>query len=425
MGCCEGNNGDVRLYTYIFDEKLQQNCCMYLGTKIDDCCSGNYQKKNSISFHKSISEYLNTKNNNIDYNDDDKDNIDTKKGQYYESPGNNNNNQLEYEYKNMVIHEGDNVDNTYDIKMNNNNNYNNIYNNNYNRQLNNNVIENNKNNNIDDNNYIQPLNNNTTKGKTEFINNNNNGVDYNNNINNKIIYDYNNNNDFINNNDNNLINNNNQSNNKNENENEDVKEGVKEDKNEEKNNENEKNNSQQNNLFEETPALRNNGGINNNNYSSKQIGSVDKEEIEESQNQEIHKIIIENEKNETNNSKINGEKINEELPKNKSQKEIYNDGEKIRSKLMDRINRGRARSSDNKKKNDIKSNDILMKAKLLEKVLGNIKKPEDLNDGNFNTQITKKENNNNDAFESNQKQLENIPVVNQKKKKKNNIPFKE
>ena len=87
---------------------------------------------------------------------------------------------------------------------------------------------------------------------------------------------------------------------------------------------------------------------------------------------------------------------------------------------MDRINKGRARSSDNKKQNDTKSQDILKKAKLLEKFLGNIKKPEDSNSTNQN-----KEKIQTDAFSSNQSPIENIAVVNKKKKKKNNIPFKE
>ena len=120
-------------------------------------------------------------------------------------------------------------------------------------------------------------------------------------------------------------------------------------------------------------------------------------------------------------------KINEELPKNKSQKEIFNAGEKIRTKLMDRINRGRARSSDNKKKNDLKSNDILMKAKLLEKVLGNIKTPE-IMENNYISNNTKNKNiiiNTSQNNESNNYIEDNKPVITIKKKKRNISPFEE
>ena len=92
---------------------------------------------------------------------------------------------------------------------------------------------------------------------------------------------------------------------------------------------------------------------------------------------------------------------------------------------MDRINRGRARSSDNRNQQDIKSQNILIKAKLSEKVLGNMKEHTESNNNFTSNKINKNEiiKYNND--ESSKYQVENILINKNKKKKKNLIPFKE
>ena len=110
--------------------------------------------------------------------------------------------------------------------------------------------------------------------------------------------------------------------------------------------------------------------------------------------------------------------------KEEENKEAYEDGEKIRKKirLMDRLNKARARSCGKNDEKAKKSNDILMKAKLLESVLGHLKKPEDLNNNNDN---------NNNAIEKESIKNDNINrdhscdmhIIQKKKKKKNNIPF--
>lgn len=93
---------------------------------------------------------------------------------------------------------------------------------------------------------------------------------------------------------------------------------------------------------------------------------------------------------------------------------------------MDKIRRGRARSSDNKEQKDLKSQNILMKAKILEKVLGNIKSPENSGNNyrsNSHKNIEYNDNDKNDNIISKKNIVNNIPLVKNKKKKKNNIPF--
>ena len=70
------------------------------------------------------------------------------------------------------------------------------------------------------------------------------------------------------------------------------------------------------------------------------------------------------------------------------------DEDKKRGKVMDRIVKGRAKLNDNNKnknKNDLKSSNIMEKAKIYEKVLGNSRRSEELNENNDN--INNKSNN--------------------------------
>lgn len=164
-----------------------------------------------------------------------------------------------------------------------------------------------------------------------------------------------------------------------------------------------KNKEKEDNLFdlkEESSSLRNKGNGNVSSDKDNYKNYIEKEEFKLSNKEEIEK---------------------EEEKKDKS--EIYTTGEKIRSKIMERINRGRAKSSDNKSQNDTKSQNILMKAKLLEKVLGNMKKPEDLNNNYITNQRNINENIQNESNLSIQNQLEKIPLVKKKKMEKKIISF--
>lgn len=164
-----------------------------------------------------------------------------------------------------------------------------------------------------------------------------------------------------------------------------------------------KNKEKEDNLFdlkEESSSLRNKGKGNVSSDKDDYKNYIEKEEFKSSNKEEIEK---------------------EEEKKDKS--EIYTTGEKIRSKIMERINRGRAKSSDNKSQNDTKSQNILMKAKLLEKVLGNMKKPEDLNNNYITNQRNINENIQNESNLSIQNQLEKIPLVKKKKMEKKIISF--
>ena len=164
-----------------------------------------------------------------------------------------------------------------------------------------------------------------------------------------------------------------------------------------------KNKEKEDNLFdlkEESSSLRNKGKGNVSSDKDDYKNYIEKEEFKSSNKEEIEK---------------------EEEKKDKS--EIYTTGEKIRSKIMERINRGRAKSSDNKSQNDTKSQNILMKAKLLEKVLGNMKKPEDLNNNYITNQRNINENIQNESNLSIQTQLEKIPLVKKKKMEKKIISF--
>ena len=91
---------------------------------------------------------------------------------------------------------------------------------------------------------------------------------------------------------------------------------------------------------------------------------------------------------------------------------------------MDRLNKARARSCDKKDTNDTKSQNILIKAQLLEKVLGKMKTPEDLRN---NRNITTNGDQEKESIKDNsiRDHSANIHVVKKKKKKKNMIPFNE
>ena len=172
------------------------------------------------------------------------------------------------------------------------------------------------------------------------------------------------------------------------------------------------NNQQQVDLFEEEPVLRTQGRkLKNTSSNEDKNSSKESKLVSESQNKEI----IKNEEQPIEAKENNKEEEN---------KEAYEDGEKIRKKirLMDRLNKARARSCGKNDEKAKKSNDILMKAKLLESVLGHLKKPEDLNNNNDN---------NNNAIEKESIKNDNINrdhscdmhIIQKKKKKKNNIPF--
>ena len=169
-------------------------------------------------------------------------------------------------------------------------------------------------------------------------------------------------------------------------------------------------------LFEEEPVLRTQGrnlkNTSSNDDSNYLKGS--KKEIE-SENKEILK---------NKDQPIVIKESNEEEQKKEDKNEAYEDVEKIRKKMrfMDKLNKARARSCGKKDDEKAKkSNDILMKAKLLESVLGNLKKPEDLNNNNNNA--IEKENIKNGGIENNRDHSYDMHIIQKKKKKKNNIPF--
>ena len=178
------------------------------------------------------------------------------------------------------------------------------------------------------------------------------------------------------------------------------------------------NNQQLLDLFEEEPVLRTQGrnlkNTSSNDDSNYLKGS--KKEIE-SENKEILK---------NKDQPIVIKESNEEEQKKEDKNEAYEDGEKIRKKirLMEKLNKARSRSCGKKDDEKAKkSNDILMKAKLLESVLGNLKKPEDLNNNNNNA--IEKENIKNGGIENNNNRDHSydMHIIQKKKKKKNNIPF--
>ena len=181
-------------------------------------------------------------------------------------------------------------------------------------------------------------------------------------------------------------------------------------------------------LFEEEPVLRTQGrklqNTSSNDDSNYLKGS--KKEIE-SENKEIIKnkdqpIVIK----ENNREEQKKEEEKKEEEKKEDKNEAYENVEKIRKKIrfMDKLNKARARSCGKKDDEKVKkSNDILMKAKLLESVLGNLKKPEDLNNNNNNA--IEKENIKNGGIENNNNRDHSydMHIIQKKKKKKNNIPF--
>lgn len=103
----------------------------------------------------------------------------------------------------------------------------------------------------------------------------------------------------------------------------------------------------------------------------------------------------------------------------KSNKNTEND--KKNSKIMDRIKRARAKSSDNNAHNNLKSENILMKAKLLEKFIGNIYSHE--KKINNNEELISSNNYANDK-QSTENPIENIQLI-KNKKKKIIVPFEE
>ena len=186
------------------------------------------------------------------------------------------------------------------------------------------------------------------------------------------------------------------------------------------------------NILEENPLLRNKEGKNKILLNNENIFDIhsNKEEQKNSFN------IINEEEQKNSKSYSNDENNNIVYEEKETQKEkekennnenkiddVYTKGEKIRNKLTERLKRARAKSSENKKQTDLKSKNILMKAQLLEKVLGNIKKPEDFesnyisnanNNINIQTGVSDKR--------DDQDQIDNnIPIVNKKKKKKSNL----
>jgi len=168
------------------------------------------------------------------------------------------------------------------------------------------------------------------------------------------------------------------------------------------------NNQQQVDLFEEEPVLRTQRRkLKNTSSNDDKNSSKESKLLSESQNKEI--------------IKNNEQPIEVKESKEEEKKEAYEDGEKIRKKirLMDRLNKARARSCGKNDEKAKKSNDILIKAKLLESVLGHLKKPEDLNNNNNNG--IEKENIKNDNI--NRDHSCDMHIIQKKKKKKNNIPF--
>jgi len=167
------------------------------------------------------------------------------------------------------------------------------------------------------------------------------------------------------------------------------------------------NNQQPVDLFEEEPVLRTQGRKlkNTSSNSENNYSKESKKDIE--QPKEV--------------KEYNKEK---EEQKKEDKNEAYEDGEKIRKKikLMDRLNKARARSCGKKDEKAKKSNDILMKAKLLESVLGNLKKPEDLNN-NKNNDVEKESIKQDNVGINNRDHSCDVHIIQKKKKKKNNIPF--
>ena len=353
---------------------IKKSCCIFLRDKINGCLDGNNPNASSINFNKSINEF-NITNNYI--NSQTKINI--NKNPTYNIDDISNNEELNYNYKKIEsnIQEDNNENNDKNMELETPISNNNIIKEDIN-ELNRNKINNN----------INEIN--------QYGNKYTNNINYNNNEN---IFDYSNEKK-----DNSNFQINNISNNENEN--------------------------QQLKLEEENPALREKEKmIKNSSYEDN--SNYFKEEVETSN-------VINQENNDKNNFLNEGNKNvhldkQEKLEKEKEnnnvkdkeiiKKEIYSTGEKIRSKIMDRINKGRARSCDNKNQKDTQSQNILMKAKLLEKVLGNMKEHVDSNNiyvnNNSKKEIIKYNN------ESSKSQVENIPLNKNKKKKKNIIPFKE
>ena len=175
------------------------------------------------------------------------------------------------------------------------------------------------------------------------------------------------------------------------------------------------NNQQPVDLFEEEPVLRTQGRKlkNTSSNSDNNYSKESKKDIEPPQNKEIEQP-----------KEVKEDNTEKEEQKKEDKNEAYEDGEKIRKKikLMDRLNKARARSCGKKDEKAKKSNDILMKAKLLESVLGNLKKPEDLNN-NKNNDVEKESIKQDNVGINNRDHSCDVHIIQKKKKKKNNIPF--
>ena len=154
---------------------------------------------------------------------------------------------------------------------------------------------------------------------------------------------------------------------------------------------------------------------------NEEIKEEEKEEEKVEEKKEEKKDEIKEEKKE---EKIKDKKKEEEEKNGEEKKEASKAGERIRNKLLDRLNKARARSCDKKDTNDTKSQNILIKAQLLEKVLGKMKTPEDLRN---NRNITTNGDQEKESIKDNsiRDHSANIHVVKKKKKKKNMIPFNE
>ena len=351
---------------------IKKSCCLFLRDKIHGCLDGNNPNANSININKSIDEF-NITNNYI--NSQTK--IIINKNPSYNNDDISNNEELNYNYikiqSNIQEDNNENKDKNMDLE----------------KPISNNKIINEDINELNRNKINNNINEINQYGN-KYINN----INY---INNENIFDYSNekkdNSNF-------QINNISNSNNENE------------------------------NLIEENPALREKEEMFNN-CRCEDNSNYFKEEVETSniinqENNNKNNILNEGNKNVISDKqeKLEKEKENNNVKdKEIDKKEIYSTGEKISSKIMDRINKCRARSCDNKSQKDTKSQNILMKAKLLEKVLGNMQEHVDSNN-NFIRNNSKKEiiKYNNESLNN---QVENIPLNKNKKKKKNIIPFKE
>ena len=344
---------------------IKKSCCIFLNDRIHSCIDGNNPNITSINFNKNINRY-----NHINNYINNHTKITINKNPTYSNDDLSNNEGLYFNYKkkdsNIQENNNEKDDKNMDLET----------------PFSNNKITKEDINELNKN----KINNNISEIGINDIKNINH-------INNKNIFDY--------------------SNERNDNSN--IK--INEDEN------------LQLKLLEESPALREEEKmIKNSSYEDN--SNYFKEEVETSniinqENKDKNNFLNEGNKNVDSKEKIEKDKQNNNAKdKEMEKKEIFTNDDKKRSKIMDRINRGRARSSDNKNQKDTKSQNILMKAKLLGKVLGNMKQHSQSN-YNFTSNNYNKNEIINYNDDSSKYQVENIPLNKNKKKKKNIIPFKE